>query len=167
MATGERIPMTRGGAIALKNEVKRLKAVERPKVIAALAEARAHGDLSENADYDAAKDRQALVEGRIVDIESKLSLAEIIDISKLSGNRVVFGATVTLEDEDGAQLVYRIVGDIEADLKKGRISISSPIARALIGREPGDSVTVKGPKGGEKEFEILSVAFREEAVVEE
>ena len=162
----DRIPVTRVGAIALKNEVKRLKSVERPKVIEALAEARAHGDLSENADYDAAKDRQAFIEGRIKDVEDKLARAEIVDVSKLGGDRVRFGATVTLSDEEGAQVVYQIVGDIEADIRKGKISISSPIARALISREPGDAITVKGPKGGEKEFEIVQVEFKEEAIEE-
>ncbi len=167
MAMEGRIPMTRGGAIALKNEVKRLKAVERPKVIAALAEARGHGDLSENADYEAAKDRQAFIEGRIADIEHKLTQMDIIDVAKLSGNKVLFGATVTLEDEDGARLVYQVVGDLEADLKKGRISVSSPIARALIGREEGETVTVRGPKGGGKDYEIIAVEFRDDQVVEE
>lgn len=166
-ASGGRLPMTRAGSVNLKNELKRLKAVERPKVIEALAEARAHGDLSENADYDAAKDRQAFIEGRIAAIEDKLGRAEIIEVSKLAGSKVVFGATVTVIDEDGAEIVYQIVGDIEADIKKGRISISSPIARALIGREKGDSIVVKGPKGGEKEYEIRTVAFVEEVIAEE
>jgi transcription elongation factor GreA len=167
MSGSGRIPVTRAGAIALKNEVKRLKTVERPKIIEALAEARGHGDFSENADLDAAKNQQSFNEGRIADIEAKLAAAEIIDVSRLSGTRVVFGATVTLQDEDGAKLTYQIVGDIEADIKKGRIAIQSPIARALIGREAGESVTVKGPKGGEREYEILSVEFREEDIAEE
>lgn len=154
-----RQPITRGGAIALKNEVKRLKAVERPKVIAALEEARGHGDLSENADYDAAKDRQAFVEGRIKEIESRLAEADVVDINKLSGDKVVFGATVTLEDEDGAKVVYQVVGDWEADIKQNKIAVSSPIARALIGREVGDEATVRGPRGGEREYEILAVEF--------
>lgn len=166
MATA-RIPMTRAGAAGLRAELKRLKAVERPKVIEALDVARSHGDLSENADYDAAKDRQAFIEGRILEIEGKLGQAEIIDVSKLSGDKVVFGATVRLQDEDGAELTYQVVGDVEADVRKGKISILSPIARALIGRETGDSITVRGPKGGEKEYEILAVEFREEAVAEE
>src|SRR5262245_9090499 len=130
--TPGRIPVTRAGATMLKNEIKRLKQVERPKVIEALAEARSHGDLSENADYDAAKDRQAFIEGRIKDIEGKLAMSEIVDVARLSGEKVVFGATVTLADEDGSEVVYQIVGDIEADIKKNKISISSPIARALI-----------------------------------
>lgn len=154
-----RQPITRGGAIALKNEVKRLKSVERPKVIAALEEARGHGDLSENADYDAAKDRQAFVEGRIKEIESRLAEAEVVDINKLGGDKVVFGATVTLEDEDGAHVVYQIVGDWEADIKQNKIAVSSPIARALIGREVGDEATVRGPRGGERDYEILKVEF--------
>lgn len=160
--------MTRAGAASLKEELKRLKSVERPKVIEALAEARSHGDLSENADYDAAKDRQAFIEGRILDIEDKLSRSEIVDIQKLVGTaKVMFGATVKLTDDDGTETAYQIVGDIEADIKKGRISISSPIARALIGREEGDTVTVKGPKGGEKEYEIQSVLYIEEVLIEE
>jgi transcription elongation factor GreA len=162
-----RIPVTRAGSVALKNELKRLKSVERPKVIEALAEARAHGDLSENADYDAAKDRQAFIEGRIRDIEDKLARADIVDVSRLSGSKVVFGATVDLSDEDGGKVVYQIVGDIEADIKKGKISVSSPIARALIGREEGDTVTVKGPKGNEREYEIVAVEFKEDEIVEE
>ena len=163
----ERIPVTRAGAIMLRNEVKRLKSVERPKVIAALSEARSHGDLSENADYDAAKHQQSFVEGRIKDIEDKLSRAEIVEVAKITGERVRFGATVALADEDGAEVRYQIVGDIEADIKKGKISVSSPIARALIGREPGEAVTVKGPKGNEKEYEILLVQFIEEDLIEE
>lgn len=162
-----RLPITQAGATALKVELKRLKAVERPKVIEALAEARAHGDLSENADYDAAKDRQGFIEARIANIEDKMARAEVIDVSKLSGPKVLFGATVTVADGEGTEVVYQIVGDIEADFKKGRISISSPIARALIGREEGDSITVKGPKGDEKEYEIIAVAFVQEEVVEE
>jgi len=162
-----RIPVTRGGAVALRNELKRLKAVERPKVIEALEVARSHGDLSENADYDAAKDRQAYIEGRIQQVEGMLAQAEIVDVSKLSGQKVLFGATVTLADEDGGKITYQVVGDVEADLKKSRISILSPIARALLGREVGDTVTVRGPKGGEKEFEILAIEFKEETVVEE
>ena len=142
-----RIPMTRGGAMTLKNELKRLKSVERPLVIEALEVARSHGDLSENADYDAAKDRQAFIEGRIKELEDKLARAEIVDLSKVSGEKIVFGATVTLQDEDGVKLVYQIVGDDEADIKRQKISISSPIARALVGREVGDMATVRGPKG--------------------
>jgi len=165
--SADRIPVTRAGTIALRNELKRLKSVERPKVIEALEVARSHGDLSENADYDAAKDRQAFIEGRIQEIEGQLGRAEVVDVSKLSGDKVVFGATVTLQDEDDGQLRYQVVGDVEADIKRGRISVSSPIARALIGRETGDTVTVRGPKGGEREYEILAVEFVEEIVAEE
>lgn len=162
-----RIPITRAGAAMLKSELKRLKSVERPKVIDALEEARGHGDLSENADYDAAKHQQAFIEGRIADLESKLANAEIIDVSKLKGDQIRFGATVTVEDEDGATITYQVVGDVEADIKKNKLSVNSPIARALIGREAGESITVKGPKGGEKEYEILAVEYREEEIVEE
>jgi len=170
--SSSRIPITRAGSIMLKNELKRLKAVERPKVIEALAEARGHGDLSENADYDAAKNHQAFIEGRIAAIDDKLARAETVDVSKLSGSRVLFGATVTLADDDGTVIVYQIVGDIEADFKKRRISISSPIARALIGREEGETVTVKGPDGAggaarEREYEIRAVAFVEEEITDE
>lgn len=161
MSSSDRIPITKAGVAALKEEVRRLKTVERPQVIEMIAVARAHGDLSENADYTAAKERQSFVEGRIQEIEDKLSRAEVIDVAQLSGDRVVFGATVTLADEDGAEVVYQIVGDIEADIRKSRISVSSPIARALIGREVGDTATVRGPKGGEREYEILSVEFKE------
>ena len=163
----DKIPMTANGYAALEAELKRRQQEERPRIIAAISEARSHGDLSENADYDAAKDRQAFIEGRIQEIEGKLAQAEIIDVSKLSGDKVVFGATVRLQDEDGAELTYQVVGDVEADLKKGRISVLSPIARALIGREVGDSAVVRGPKGGEKEYEILAVEFKEETIVEE
>lgn len=167
MASTERIPMTRSGMVALKNEMKRLKSVERPRVIEMIAVARGHGDLSENADYSAAKERQSFIEGRILELEDKLSRAEVVDVARLSGDKVLFGATVTLADEDGGQVVYQIVGDLEADLRRGKISVSSPIARALIGREVGDTVTVKGPRGAEREYEILTVEFREEDVVEE
>jgi transcription elongation factor GreA len=162
-----RIPMTRAGAVTLRNELKRLKSVERPLVIEALEVARSHGDLSENADYDAAKDRQAFIEGRIKELEDKLARAEIVDLAKITGDKVVFGATVTLQDEEGAKLSYQIVGDDEADIKRHKISISSPIARALVGRESGDSATVRGPKGGEREYEILKVEYKEEVVDEE
>ena len=162
-----RIPMTRGGAVTLKNELKRLKSVERPLVIEALEVARSHGDLSENADYDAAKDRQAFIEGRIKELEDKLARAEIVDLAKISGDKVVFGATVTLQDEEGTKLAYQIVGDDEADIRRHKISISSPIARALVGRESGDTATVRGPRGGEREYEILRVEYKDEVVEEE
>lgn len=153
-------PVTKRGAEALKVELHKLKTVERPWVINAIAEARAQGDLSENADYDAAKERQGFIEGRIAEIEGKLSMAQVIDPSTLdAGGKVVFGSTVELEDEDsGAQVTYQIVGEDEADLKLGRINISSPIARALIGKEAGDSVEVQAP-GGIKHYEITGVRY--------
>ena len=155
----DKIPMTAEGYRALEDEVQHLKMIERPQVIKMIAEARAHGDLSENAEYHAAKDRQAFIEGRVMDLEDKLSRAEIIDVSKLSGKTVKFGATVTLADEDtDAKVKYQIVGDLEADAKRGRISISSPIARALIGKTAGDTVEVAAP-GGAKSYEILKVQF--------
>ncbi len=154
------IPVTKRGAEALKAELHKLKTVDRPWVINAIAEARAQGDLSENAEYDAAKDRQGFIEGRIAEIEGKLSSAQIIDPSGLdAGGKVVFGSTVDLEDEDsGAAVTYQIVGEDEADLKLGRINISSPIARALIGKEEGDSVEVAAP-GGLRHYEIVAVRY--------
>ncbi|GHC88598.1 transcription elongation factor GreA [Pseudorhodoferax aquiterrae] len=153
-------PVTKRGAEALKNELHRLKTVDRPFIINAIAEARAQGDLSENADYDAAKDRQGFIEGRIQEIEGKLSVAQVIDPAELNaGGKVVFGATVDLEDEDSGQAVtYQIVGEDEADLKLGRINISSPIARALIGKSEGDSAEVQTP-GGIKHYEIVGVRY--------
>ena len=156
----ERIPMTAGGYKALEDEINHLKTVERPATIRLIEEARAHGDLSENAEYHAAKERQAFIEGRVVELEDQLSRAEIIDVSKLSGHTIKFGATVTLVDEDtDAKVKYQLVGDLEANAKKGRISISSPIARALIGRTKGDTVEVAAP-GGARSYEILKVEFR-------
>lgn len=154
------LPITKRGAEKLKAELHKLKTVERPAVINAIAEARAQGDLSENAEYDAAKDRQAFVEGRIQEIEGKLSAAQIIDPSALdAGGKVVFGSTVDLEDEDtGAKVRYQIVGEDEADLKLGFINVGSPIARAIIGKEEGDSVEVQAP-GGLKHFEIVKVSY--------
>jgi transcription elongation factor GreA len=155
----ERIPMTAGGYKALEDEINHLKSVERPEVIKAIAEARAHGDLSENAEYHAAKERQAFIEGRVIELEDMIGRADVIDVSKLSGDTVKFGATVTLVDEDtDEERKYQIVGDMEADAKKGRISISSPIARALIGKAVGDTVEVAAP-GGARSYEILKVAF--------
>ena len=152
------IPLTRRGAEKLKEELHRLKTVERHAVIQAIAEARAQGDLSENAEYEAAKDKQGFIEGRILEIEGKLAAAQIIDPSSVdAGGRVVFGSTVDLEDEDsGAKVTYQIVGEDEADLKQGLISIGSPIARALIGKTEGDAVLVKTP-GGDVEYEIVEV----------
>lgn len=159
----ERVPMTKGGLVRLKDELKRLKAVERPKIVKEIAEARAHGDLSENAEYHAAKEKQSHIEGRILQVEHWIASAEVIDVSKHAGSdRVIFGATVTLEDTDSGDTVkYRIVGELEADLKQGKISVTSPIARALIGRSEGDTVVVRTP-GGEKEYDIQSVDFVEE-----
>jgi transcription elongation factor GreA len=154
------IPLTRRGAELLKSELHRLKTVERHAVIQAISEARAQGDLSENAEYDAAKDKQGFIEGRIKEIESKLAAAQIIDPSALAADgKVVFGATVDLEDEDsGAKVTYQIVGDDEADLKLGLVSISSPIARALIGKEVGDIAEVQAP-GGVKSYEVMAVRY--------
>ncbi len=151
--------MTAAGHVALEQELKQRQQVERPRIIAAISEARAHGDLSENAEYHAAKEQQSLNEGRIAELEDKLSRAEVIDVSKLSGDVVKFGATVTLVDEDTEEeKVWQIVGDSEADAKAGRISISSPMARALIGKKKGTSVEVVTPKGA-RSFEIVEVRW--------
>jgi transcription elongation factor GreA len=164
---GNSIPITRAGADAIKREIKRLKSVERPRIVQEISTARDHGDLSENAEYHAAKEKQSHIEGRIQMLEDRLARAEIIDVSRLSGERVVFGATVKLEDNDSSQKVqYTIVGETEADLKRGRISITSPIARGLIGREVGDAVKIRTP-GGEREYEILEVVFVEYEIGEE
>jgi transcription elongation factor GreA len=154
------IPLTVRGAEKLKEELARLKNVERHAVIQAISEARAQGDLSENAEYEAAKDKQGFIEGRILEIESKLAAAQIIDPATLNAEgRVVFGATVDLEDEDsGAKVTYKIVGDDEADLKQGLVSISSPIARALIGKVAGDVAEVQAP-GGLRHYEIMAVRY--------
>lgn len=151
--------MTVGGYAALEEELKQRQQVERPRIIAAISEARAHGDLSENAEYHAAKEWQSLNEGRIAELEDKISRAEVIDVTKLSGDVVKFGATVTLVDEDTEEeKVWQIVGDSEADAKAGRISISSPLARALIGKKKGASVEVVTPKGA-RSFEIVGVRW--------
>ena len=154
------IPITKRGAEKLKAELHRLKTVERPAVINAIAEARAQGDLSENAEYEAAKDRQGFIEGRILEVEGKLSAAQIIDPTALdAGGRIVFGATVELEDEGtGAAVTYQIVGEDEADLKLGLINVGSPIARALIGKEEGDSAEVQAP-GGVRRYEVVAVRY--------
>jgi transcription elongation factor GreA len=154
------IPLTRRGAEKLKAELQRLKTVERHAVIQAIAEARSHGDLSENAEYDAAKNKQGFIEGRIKELEAKLAAAKVIDPAELdAGGKVVFGATVDLEEEEGgAKATYQIVGDDEADLKLGLISISSPIARALIGKSAGDVAEVQAP-GGLKCWEIVDVRY--------
>lgn len=155
----EKIPMTGEGFKALEDELNRLKNQDRQEVIRAIAEARAHGDLSENAEYHAAKERQSFIEGRLLELEDQLGRAEVIDISKLSGSSVKFGATVTLVDEDtDEKRRYQIVGDVESDARKGRISLSSPIARALIGKSKGDTVEVAAP-GGPRSYEILKVEF--------
>ena len=155
------IPITKRGAEKLKEELHRLKTVDRPAVIQAIAEARAQGDLSENAEYDAAKDRQGFIEGRIQEIEGKLSAAQIIDPTAIdAGGKVVFGATVELEEEStGETVTYQIVGEDEADLKLGLINVGSPIARALIGKEEGDTAEVQAP-GGVKRYEIVAVSYR-------
>lgn len=156
----QRIPMTPQGYAKLQEDVKHMKTVERPRCIQALAEARSHGDLSENAEYDAAKHAQSLLEGRIKDYEARLSLAEVIDPAAHAGSdKIVFGATVELEDADeGKSVVYQIVGELEADVKQGKISITSPIARALVGKSNGDSVVVQAP-GGKKEYDIVDVRY--------
>lgn len=155
-----KVPITLRGAELLRAELKRLKTVERPSVVAAIAEARSHGDLSENAEYDAAKERQGFVEGRIQEVEGKLGNAQIIDPRSLDADgRVVFGSTVELEDiDEGKTVTYQIVGDDEADLKQGMISLNSPVARALIGKFGGDVVEVQTP-GGRREYEILDVRY--------
>jgi transcription elongation factor GreA len=159
-----RMPITQAGLVRLKDELKRLKGVERPKIVKEIAEARSHGDLSENAEYHAAKEKQSHLEGRILQVEDWIARAEVIDVGKLKGDRVVFGATVTLSDaESGDEMRYQVVGEVEADLKHGKISVTSPIARALIGKQEGDVVKVRSP-GGEKEYEINSVEFSEEDV---
>jgi transcription elongation factor GreA len=156
----KRLPLTAKGAEKLRVELKRLKGEDRPRVIQAIAEARAHGDLSENAEYHAAREQQSFIEGRIKDIEAHLSNSEIIDVSSLPAtDKVVFGATLDLEDEDtGTKVLYQIVGDAEADIKHGLISVSSPIARALVGKSKGDVVDVVAPNGT-KSYEIVSVRY--------
>ena len=161
----DRVPMTKSGLVRLKEELKRLKGVERQKIVKEIAEARAHGDLSENAEYHAAKEKQSHVEGRILQVEHWIASAEVIDVTKHAGDKVIFGATVTLEEESGDTVRYRIVGEVEADLKQGKISVTSPIARALIGRSEGDTVTVRSP-GGAREFEIQGILFVEDEVEE-
>jgi len=154
----EKIPMTRAGFTALDEELKILKSIERPAVIRAIAEAREHGDLSENAEYHAAREKQSFIEGRIKELEAMLSLAEVIDPSKLSGS-VKFGATITVVDEDTEEeKTYQIVGEAEADIERGLLNIRSPLARSLIGKDEGDSVEVKTP-GGQKSYEILSIRY--------
>ena len=156
----EKLPMTVDGYARLQEELKNLKSVERPAVIKALEEARAHGDLSENAEYHAAKERQSFIEGRVLELEDKISRADVIDVSKLSGETIRFGATVKLADEDTDEEVsYQIVGADKGDIAKGRISLTSPLARALIGKNPGDTVEVTTP-GGAKGYEVLKVQYK-------
>ncbi|MBM3554645.1 MAG: transcription elongation factor GreA [Alphaproteobacteria bacterium] len=154
-----RVPMTAAGFARLEEELKRLKTVERPAVIKAIAEARAHGDLSENAEYHAAKERQGWIESRVMELENKIGRAEVIDVSRLSGGKVMFGATVTVADEDSdEESTYQIVGEDEADIKAKRISMASPMGRALMGKSVGDSVVVETPAGA-KGYEVVKVKF--------
>lgn len=156
----KKIPMTEKSYLELQEELRHLKQVERPSVIRAIADARAHGDLSENAEYHAAKDRQGFIEGRIAELEAKISLADVIDVSKLSGANIKFGATITLVDEDTTENhMYQIVGGDEADIRKGKLSITSPLARALIGKTIGDMVEVTAP-GGSRAYTVLKVEFK-------
>ncbi len=155
----QRLPITAPGLAQLEEERRHLKSVERPRVIRAIAEAREHGDLSENAEYHAARERQSFIEGRLAELEDKISRSEVIDVSALSGATVKFGATVSLIDEDTEEkLTYQLVGEVEADVKAGRLAINSPLARALIGKSVGDAVDVMTPKG-DKMYEILKVKF--------
>lgn len=156
----DKVPMTQAGYQRLEEEIRRLKNEERPAVIQAISEARTHGDLSENAEYHAAKERQGWIEGQILELEDKYTRAQVIDVSKLNGKSVVFGATVTLIDEDTEEKkAWQIVGDYEADVKKGKISISSPIARAMIGKAKGDTIEVAAP-GGSRQYAITKVEFK-------
>ncbi len=155
----EKIPMTRRGFVALDDELKHLKSFERPAIIRAISEAREHGDLSENAEYHSAREKQSFIEGRIKELEAMISLAEVIDPSKLSG-AIKFGATVTLVDEDsGEEKIYQIVGESEADIEKNLLNIRSPLARALIGKDQGDSVDVVTP-GGKRSYEIIAIIYK-------
>ncbi len=155
----EKVPLTVAGFNALEEELKQRQQVERPRIIQAISEARAHGDLSENAEYHAAKEAQSMNEGRILELESMISRAEVIDVSKLSGDRIKFGATVKLVDEDTEEeKTYQIVGEPESDVRSGRVSIASPIARALLGKAVGDSVQVVTPNGG-KSYEVIELRF--------
>lgn len=156
----DKVPMTVEGHARLQEELQQRKSVERPRIIQAIAEARAHGDLSENAEYHAAKESQGLNEARVSDLEDKLSRADVIDVSKLKGDRVVFGATVELIDEDTEEdVTYKIVGEYEADVKSGKVSVTSPIARAMIGKKVGDVAEVTTPRG-HKSYEIMKISFK-------
>jgi transcription elongation factor GreA len=156
----KKVPLTIRGAEKLRAELQKLKSVERPRIVAAIAEARAHGDLKENAEYHAAREQQGFIEGRILEVEAKLANAQVIDVTKLNpGGKVVFGSTVDLVDiANDEEITYQIVGDDEADIKQGLISVSSPIARALIGKMEGDEIVVQAP-GGAREYEVLSVRY--------
>jgi transcription elongation factor GreA len=155
-----KIPMTAAGFNRLQDELKRLKSVDRPAIIKQIAEARSHGDISENGEYLAARERQSFIEGRVIELEDKIARAEVIDVSKLGGKTIKFGATVTLADEEtDEETVYQIVGEDEADVGKGRLSVTSPLARALIGKGVGDSVEVSTPRGA-RSYEVVRVAFR-------
>jgi transcription elongation factor GreA len=159
MLVMDRLPMTSDGYSRLVDEIKRLKSIERPAIIRAIAEARTHGDLSENAEYHAARERQSFIEGRLMELEDKVARAEVIDTSKLSGSVIKFGATVTLADEEtDEEQTFVIVGEDEADVKGGKLSVTSPLARALIGKGKGDSVEVSTPRGN-KSYEVVTVAF--------
>ncbi len=156
----EKIPVTAAGFVRMEAELKQLKAVDRPNIIQAIAEARAHGDLSENAEYSAAKEKQSFIEGRIQELEAKVSRADVIDVTKMKSDKVTFGATVRLVDEDSEEEVtYQIVSEYESDIKSGRISLTAPIARALIGRKKSDSVEVTTPKGT-RSYEILEIVYK-------
>jgi transcription elongation factor GreA len=156
-----KLPMTAEGYSRLQEELKRLKSTDRPAIIRAISEAREHGDIAENAEYAAARERQGFIEGRVLELEDKIARAEVIDVSKLSGKVVKFGATVTLADEEtDEKMVYQIVGEDEADIGKGRLSVTSPLARALIGKSISDSVEVTTPRGGARSFEIVKVQFK-------
>lgn len=156
----EKFPITAEGYVLMEAELKNLKSVERPSVIAAISEARAHGDLSENAEYSAAKEKQSFIEGRIAELEARISRADVIDVKSLSNDTIKFGATVKLADEDtGDESTYQIVGEYEADIKKNQISITAPLARALIGKKKGDSAEVKTPKGP-KLYEVLKIEHK-------
>lgn len=155
----EKVPMTVRGNELLTNELKNLKGVERPRIIAAIAEARAHGDLSENAEYQYAKEEQSFIEGRIDELEAVLSRADIIDPSKLSGDKIMFGATVTVADDDDKKVAYQIVGEHESDIKNGKLAIAAPLARALISKKVGDVVEVRTPKGTQS-YEIVKIEYK-------
>lgn len=156
----QKVPMTRQGYDALNAELKNLKNVERPAIIRAIAEAREHGDLSENAEYHSARERQGFIEGRIKELEGLISRADVIDPAKMSGKTIRFGATIDLVDEDTEEeKTYQIVGEPEADISNGKLNVASPLARALIGKEEGDSIEVRTP-GGEKAYEVLSISYK-------